>query len=107
MWVYIVDRFAQALTPARAIAAVETTAAQFGLHKQMEQHKSARSHWHFQRPGKTGTLEVTFEPTPGRLLVIVHHNRIGADGWAKNDAPKFARRLAKELGGKTRKMADG
>lgn len=103
MWVYIVDSFAASLEQAQVVQAIEQTAAVFAFHNALEEHKPKRSHWHWKRAGVTGTLEVTWFAREKQVLVIVHENRAGADGWAKKQAPHFAKSLAQTLQAKVRK----
>ena len=61
--------------------AVERTCRSLGL--QLKVKKSLRSypgskHWHFNREGERGTLEVTFWEQERRLWLSVHSNRTGA-----------------------------
>ena len=89
----------------QTIALMQETAAQFDFVNTLEQHKPTRSHWHWQRRGKSGTLEVTFDVAKHQLFMIVHDNRADADGWAKKYAARFARALANSLKGKAKKIA--
>ena len=99
MYVYAVERFAKPLTQKRALEAIQAAASKFGLHKVLEQHKPSRSHWHLKRGTSSGTLEVTWERAENRVRVIVHKNRVGANGWARELAPTFAETLASLLEG--------
>jgi hypothetical protein len=60
---------------------------------------SGSTHWHFTRPERPGTLEVTLWPREERLWVHYHSNRTG-DGWVAGCAVRFAQRLALRLGGR-------
>ncbi len=107
MLTYVVANFDAPLTRARVVASVENCAKDFGLHKGIVEEKPTRGiaknamqHWHWKRAKVSGTLEVTWHPRENQIVVSVHQNRVGANEWAKRDAPKFAARLAKELNGR-------
>jgi hypothetical protein len=93
-----------ALEYEQTIALIHKTAVQFDLVSSLEQHQPARSHWHWQRRGKSGTLELTYDIQKHQLMVIVHDNRVGADSWAKKDAPRFADALSISLKRKVKKV---
>ena len=99
MHVYSVSNCSVPLNNKSGPAALDRAALNFQLHKVLEEHQAKPSHWHFKRASVTGTLEVTWEHTTNTILVIVHKNRLGADGWALNQAPLFAKALAAILGG--------
>lgn len=105
MLIYAVERFSIPPEPGRVVAAVEACAGQLGLHKFSVQHKPDRTHWHWKRPGTSGTCEVTWKADENLILVSVHQNRVGTNEWAKKTAPKFARQLAQELDAKTARRA--
>lgn len=51
-------------------------------------------HWHISGVGKgTGTVEVTYLPSNGRLTVLVHDNRRGT--WAGQAYKTMAREIGK------------
>ncbi len=106
MWVYRVSRIDDTMGRDELVRAVELVAKELGLSKVSAEHKEARSHWHWKKAGVTGTLEVTLDRHRRTVQVLVHENRVGADGWAKDYAPLFARALAERLGGLTTHAAD-
>jgi hypothetical protein len=54
------------------------------------------SHWHLKRAGATGTLEVTWWPSRGRMWVSYHSNRVG-DGWVVGAAVELANDIGRRL----------
>jgi hypothetical protein len=82
--------------PTNIGAAVESTAAHFGLQitsdGKLGKFPGSR-HWHLKRPKSTGTLELTYWPQQERFWVTYHSNRIG-DGWVAEIAPQFAAHLS-------------
>lgn len=82
--------------------AVRQTAESFALCPVLEQLRPARSHWHWKRAGRSGTLEVTWDDKTNQLLVIVHRNRAGEGKWAEKLAPKFAAQVARNLDGRVK-----
>ncbi|HZQ09383.1 MAG TPA: hypothetical protein VFD70_22585 [Anaerolineae bacterium] len=105
MLIYRVENCRVPFTQTRVVQAVEQSAIEFGLQKGLEQHLAARSHWHLHTLDESSTLEVTFDVPRKELLVIVHDNRMGAGGWAKKQAPRFARTLANQFEGKVKLAA--
>lgn len=99
MFLHVVANVPKSLTRVQIIKIVARCAGEFELHKVMLEEKAARLHWHWKRAGISGTLEVTWDARENQLVVSVHQNRVGANEWAKHDAPKFAARLADELKG--------
>lgn len=100
MYVYVVSGFPGTVSREQIAKVIQLAGTDFELHKVLEEHKALRSHWHFKRAAGTGTLEVTWEGAANMVHVIVHKNRIGADGWALTRAPDFADTLATILGGR-------
>jgi hypothetical protein len=49
-------------------------------------------HWHLNRPGKRGTLEITYAPRKNRLWLAVHANRNAE--WIDQAMAVIAARLA-------------
>jgi hypothetical protein len=79
-------------------AAVSSVAEHLGLtiasDGRLKSYPGSR-HWHLKKPGKSGTLEITFWPAKERFWVTYHSNRIG-DGWVEELAPIFAEYLRKQ-----------
>lgn len=48
-------------------------------------------HWHFQRPGERGTLELTWWPSGGRLWLKVHPMRSAP--WIEGCVAEWVARL--------------
>jgi hypothetical protein len=98
MWKYALKCAPDGAQRSGIIKAIERCAADLGLEKARAEHSPARSHWHWKRRGKTGTLETTYNVLDRTVVVSVHKNRVGTEEWAKNMAPHFAAALAKSLG---------
>jgi hypothetical protein len=99
MWVYVIEVSNRLTRERDIIRRIENTALTFGLRKTLEDKKSSQTHWHWKRGAHSGTLEATWDARAHEIRVVVHKNRVGLDGWAREAAPQFAEALAEQVHG--------
>src|SRR5260221_5505740 len=79
---------------AQFISRVEVLAESYGLHIRMQstlRTYPGSIHWHLEKPGERGTLEITFWPAGKRAWFSVQARR-RAD-WIENILPQFKAEL--------------
>ncbi len=62
-------------------------------------------HWHFQRGTEPGTLEVTLQPSVGRLWLSVRPSRSGS--WTADTVSRLQVRLTQALQARSRRGSEG
>jgi hypothetical protein len=82
----------------RVASVVEGSCDHMGLRQTMKDTLGAYPgcvHWHYRRPGQSGTFEVTAWPAERKLWITVHDSRRAA--WIDESLPRLKAEMKRRL----------